>query len=120
MVTAGPITCARCGKLSPPRTRVCGCGFRFGAGAQRALVGERARAREGAWWTAAFGGGMVVIGLILTLASLSSPNRGTSYIFYGVIVAGCIWLTRGLSRLRTIDALPPLATDEPSLDEEGD
>jgi hypothetical protein len=116
--TTEPITCTRCGMLSPPRALVCGCGFRFGARDQRALVGERVRLREAAWWSAAFGGGVLVVGIALTFVSLSNPNRGSSFVFYGMMLFGCIWLVRGLSRLRAIDQLPPIRTEEPATDDD--
>jgi hypothetical protein len=120
MAEAEPLTCTRCGKLSPPRTRICGCGFPFGARDHRLLVGERIRLREGAWWTAVFGGGILAIGLVLTFASISHPNRGSSSIFYGMMVVGCIGLVRGAGRIRAIDQLPPIRTDEPTTDDEAD
>jgi hypothetical protein len=83
-------------------------------------VGERVRARHGAWWTAAAGGGIATIGLGLTLASFLNPNGGSAFIFYGMIFVGCIWIMRGITRLRAIDALPPIPTDEPRFIDDDD
>jgi hypothetical protein len=100
---------------------MCGCGFRFGSGGeQRALAGERALAREAAWRTAGIGGALIVVGLVLTLASFVNAKHGPSFILYGMVGTGGIWLARGLGRLRAIDQLPPIPVDEPSLAEEDD
>lgn len=120
MASTEPVTCTRCGKLSPPRTTVCGCGFRFGAGGQRALVGERVRARDAAWWTAAAGGGIATIGLGLTVATFLNPTGGSAIVFYGMILVGSVWVIRGLTKLHAIDALPPIPPDDPGFGDDDD
>jgi hypothetical protein len=62
---------------------------------------------------------MIVSGLLLTAGSFSNPNRGSAVI-YGMMIVGCIWLVRGLGRLRAIAQLPPLRTENPIVNEEAD
>ena len=75
---------------------------------------------EGAQWTTALGGLVAAIGLALTVVSFLNPNQGSSFIFYGMIFVGGIWLVRGITRLRAIDELPPLEVEDPQFEDEGD
>jgi hypothetical protein len=54
------------------------------------------------------------------LVSFSNPNGGSSFIFYGMLAVGGIWLVRGITRLRAVDELPPIRTDESEPNDEAD
>ena len=94
--------------MNPGTAAVCDCGWSFTEGAMTALRPDpdreevaRAARRSHAHGQLAFGGLLLVIGIIVTAVTYGSASTsgGTYIIAYGPIIVGVIKIFRGLAAM---------------------
>ena len=61
-----------------------------------------------------------IVSILDPLARACTQRENGGFMLYGMVIVGCIWLVRGMTKLRAIDRLPPISAANDQKHDEAD